>query len=99
MGTLLQNLEPGVVKKRHTLGKVDDSDIGILDLGRYLALDRSRGACVGMDALRPHAILICGKRGYGKSYTMGTIIEELMMLPQSIRSNIASLVIDTMGIF
>ncbi len=50
-----------------------------------------------MDALRSHAILVCGKRGYGKSYTMGVLIEELASLPQEI--NIASLVIDTMGIF
>jgi len=50
-----------------------------------------------MDALRPHAILICGKRGYGKSYTMGLIIEELAALSPEV--NIAALVIDTMGIF
>lgn len=55
------------------------------------------GSKVQMDALRPHAILICGKRGYGKSYTMGIIIEELALLPPNI--NIATLVIDTMGIF
>jgi hypothetical protein len=47
--------------------------------------------------LRPHVILICGKCGYRKSYTMGTLIEELAMLPSNI--NIATLVIDTMRIF
>ena len=88
----------GVALKQYVIGRRDtDTDLGTLDVGRYLALDRSMGSHVQMDALRPHAILICGKRGYGKSYTMGTLIEELAMLPSNI--NIATLVIDTMGIF
>jgi DNA helicase HerA-like ATPase len=88
----------GVTLKQYVIGRRDtDTDQGTLNIGRYLALDRSMGSHVQMDALRPHAILICGKRGYGKSYTMGTIIEELATLPSDI--NIATLVIDTMGIF
>ena len=88
----------GVTHKQYVIGRRDtDTDIGTLDVGRYLALDKSMGSKVQMDALRPHAILICGKRGYGKSYTMGTMIEELASLPGII--NIAALVIDTMGIF
>nr|WP_231583007.1 DUF87 domain-containing protein [Methanosarcina sp. MTP4] len=42
---------------------------------------------------------MCGKRGYGKSYTMGCILEELALLPPALAKNLASLVIDTMGIF
>lgn len=88
----------GVTPKQYVIGRRDtDSHLGTLNVGRYLALDRSMGSHVQMDALRPHAILICGKRGYGKSYTMGTLIEELALLPSTI--NIATLVIDTMGIF
>jgi len=88
----------GVTLKQYVIGRNDtDIDLGTLNVGKYLALDRSMGSHVQMDALRPHAILICGKRGYGKSYTMGTLIEELAMLPSNI--NIATLVIDTMGIF
>ncbi|MCX9027213.1 MAG: ATP-binding protein [Candidatus Methanoperedens sp.] len=88
----------GVTHKQYVIGRRDkDTDTGTLDVGRYLALDKSMGSKVQMDALRPHAILICGKRGYGKSYTMGTLIEELASLPGNI--NIAALVIDTMGIF
>ena len=88
----------GVTLKQYVIGRRDtETDIGTLNVGRYLALDRSMGSKVQMDALRPHAILICGKRGYGKSYTMGTLIEELASLPWNI--NIATLVIDTMGIF
>ncbi|NPE27444.1 ATP-binding protein [Methanococcoides sp. SA1] len=92
-------ISAGVVKKQYILGRRDDTEEGVLNIGRYLALDRSSGSHVAIDALKPHAILICGKRGYGKSYTMGTLIEEMSLLPQEIKKNIAALVIDTMGIF
>lgn len=90
----------GITLKQYVLGRRDtDSRAGTLNIGRYLALDRSLGADVFIDALRPHVILICGKRGYGKSYTMGTMIEELASLSPEIKTNIAALVIDTMGVF
>ena len=90
----------GITLKQYVLGRRDtEAHTGILKIGRYLALDKSLGADVCIDALRPHAILICGKRGYGKSYTMGTIIEELSLLSPEVKMNIASLVIDTMGVF
>lgn len=81
------------------LGNEDNLGRGLLSIGNYLALDHSRGAAVYLDALKPHAVLICGKRGYGKSYTMGCILEEFALLNPEIRKRLASLVIDTMGIF
>ncbi len=90
----------GVTLKQYVLGRRDtDTMTGTLNMGRYLALDRSLGSDVHIDALRPHVILICGKRGYGKSYTMGTIIEELASLSPEVKKNIAAIVIDTMGVF
>ncbi|MCD1295449.1 nucleotidyltransferase [Methanocella sp. CWC-04] len=85
--------------KRYLLGRRDGGSDGLLFLGRYLALDGSSGSPVFLDVLKPHAILICGKRGYGKSYTMGTIIEEFARLPAGIRNNFSVIVVDTMGIF
>lgn len=38
-----------------------------------------------LDFLRPHVILICGKRGSGKSYTGGVIAEEIASLPEKFR--------------
>jgi len=52
-----------------------------------------------MDLLRPHVILISGKRGTGKSYAAGVIMEEIASLPDEFRNNIAVVMIDTMGIF
>lgn len=52
-----------------------------------------------MDFLRPHVILICGKRGSGKSYTGGVIAEEIASLPAKFRKNLTVVMIDTMGIY
>jgi len=52
-----------------------------------------------MDVVRSHVILVAGKRGSGKSYTIGVIAEELSNLPKEIKQNIASLIFDTMGIY
>lgn len=52
-----------------------------------------------MDIARSHVVLIAGKRGSGKSYSLGVIAEELASLPEETGQNIATLIFDTMGIF
>lgn len=52
-----------------------------------------------MDIARSHVILISGKRGSGKSYTIGTIAEALSDLKKEESQNISPLIFDTMGIF
>jgi len=52
-----------------------------------------------LDVLRPHVITLCGKRGEGKSYSLGIIAEEFTKLPEKIRRNLCILIIDTQGIF
>lgn len=47
-----------------------------------------------MDDSRSRAVLVCGKRGSGKSYTMGVIVEELLEA-----GNTLVVVIDPMGIY
>ncbi len=59
----------------------------------------SLGNQILLDALRPHVVLIAGKRGSGKSYTMGVIAEGLASLQNEVAKNITSLIIDTMGIY
>lgn len=63
-------------------------------LGRYRALDGSPGAPLSLDLDGPHAVLVVGKRGYGKSYTLGVIAEELART-----AGIAPVVVDPMGVF
>jgi hypothetical protein len=61
-------------------------------LGRYRARDGSAGAPVGLDLDRPHAALVVGKRGYGKSYTLGVLAEAAARA-----RGVAPVVVDPMG--
>jgi len=63
--------------------------------GRDLESDRN----VFFDLAKPHVCLVTGKRGSGKSYTQSNIIEGIATLPEEVRSGIAVIVLDTMGIF
>ena len=75
-------------------GEADDDGLPKLHLGAYRALDGSHGADLYLDLDGPHSILVVGKRGYGKSYTLGVIAEGL-----SRTSGVAPTVIDPMGVF
>lgn len=63
-------------------------------LGRYRARDGSDGAPVGIDLSGPHAVAVVGKRGSGKSHTLGVLAEELAEI-----QGIAPVVADPMGAF
>ena len=64
-------------------------------MGNYTSLSNP----IYMDVARSHVILIAGKRGSGKSYTIGTIAEALADLGREESGNISPLIFDTMGIF
>jgi len=64
-------------------------------MGNYTSLSNP----IYMDIARSHVVLISGKRGSGKSYTIGTMAEALSDLKKEESGNIASLIFDTMGIF
>jgi DNA helicase HerA-like ATPase len=68
---------------------------GYVKMGNYNSLSNK----IWLDVARNHVILISGKRGSGKSYTLSAIAEELSALPDEISKNIASIIFDTMGIF
>ena len=68
---------------------------GYVRMGQYTSLSNK----ILMDVARSHVVLVAGKRGSGKSYTLGVIAEELSNLPKAINQNIASLIFDTMGIY
>ncbi len=68
---------------------------GYVRMGQYTSLSNR----ILMDVARSHVILVAGKRGSGKSYTLGVIAEELASLPKEASENIASIIFDTMGIY
>ena len=68
---------------------------GYVKMGQHTSLSNK----ILMDVARSHVILVAGKRGSGKSYTLGVLTEELANLPKGINENIASLIFDTMGIY
>jgi len=88
-----------VSEKQYVLGRREKTGGGVLNIGRYYALDGSLGAPVYLDALRPHVIFICGKRGYGKSYTIGVFLEEIASLEDDVKQNLGVVVLDTLGIY
>ncbi len=57
------------------------------------------GRKIFMDIAEPHVILVCGKRGGGKSYSMSVVIEEFARQMAEVRSRVSVITIDTVGIF
>ena len=68
---------------------------GFVRMGQYTSLSNQ----IKMDIARSHVILVAGKRGSGKLYTLGVIAEELANLPDGINKNVAPIIFDTMGIY
>lgn len=62
----------------------------MLNIGKDLKSDEF----TYLDASRSRAVLVCGKRGSGKSYTLGVIVEELLDA-----GNTLVIIIDPMGIY
>ncbi|MBU2612482.1 MAG: ATP-binding protein [Nanoarchaeota archaeon] len=68
---------------------------GYVKMGQYTSLSNK----IYLDVARSHVVLVAGKRGSGKSYTLGVLTEEISSLPKEVSQNIASLIFDTMGIY
>lgn len=79
------------------LGKKGLAYIGksYVNMGNYTSLSNS----IYMDISRSHVMLVAGKRGSGKSYTLGVIAEAISEMQNEQDLNISSLIFDTMGIF
>jgi hypothetical protein len=75
---------------------------GTIFLGKnYVQFDTTVSLAnpIHLDVSGPHVILVSGKRGSGKSYTLGVIAEGMVDLPEEIAKNLSILIFDTMGIF
>jgi hypothetical protein len=75
---------------------------GCCYLGKIVSYPADRyeeSGAVYLDISSPHCMLVVGKRGTGKSYTLGVIAEGFGMLDEEVRKKIAVLVLDTMSVF
>ncbi|PIN91989.1 hypothetical protein COU55_02920 [Candidatus Pacearchaeota archaeon CG10_big_fil_rev_8_21_14_0_10_31_59] len=77
-------------------------DKGLIYIGKHwvkMGQVTSLSNPVYLDVARSHVVLIAGKRGSGKSYTLGVIAEGITDLPEEVSKNIAPIIFDTMGIY
>jgi uncharacterized protein len=77
-------------------------DKGAIFLGKqYVKMGQTTSLSneVLMDMVRSHVVYICGKRGSGKSYTMGVIAEGMASLPPEVKNKLSIILLDTMGIY
>lgn len=54
---------------------------------------------VYLDVATSHVVFVCGKRGGGKSHSLGVIAEGIVELPSEISDNLSVIIFDTMGVF
>ncbi|MEM4263297.1 MAG: ATP-binding protein [Candidatus Woesearchaeota archaeon] len=54
---------------------------------------------VYLDLNQAHVVFVTGKRGSGKSYSLGVIAEGIATLPEELRDRFSVLLLDTMGIY
>lgn len=64
-------------------------------MGRTTSLSNN----IYMDVSKAHVVFVCGKRGSGKSYTLGAIAEAATTMPKSVSQNLSFILLDTMGIY
>ena len=75
---------------------------GLVLLGKsYVKMGRETSLVnpLWIDIAKPHTVLICGKRGSGKSYSLAVLAEGIMDLADEIKDNLSIIILDTMGIF
>jgi hypothetical protein len=84
-------------KDRERLGKRGTVFVGkqYVRMGQTTSLSNE----VFLDVANAHVVLVVGKRGSGKSYSMGVIAEGVADLPEEVKNNISVILLDTMGIY
>lgn len=96
--TMVYEIVAGIfAKQKEKLGLT-----GTILLGKnYVQFDStvSLSNPIYLDVTGPHVILVSGKRGSGKSYTLSVITEGMVDLSSNVSENLSALIFDTMGIF
>jgi len=84
-----------IIIGRNKSDKEKFGDKGLLYLGKgYVTMGNytSLSNLIWLDVVRSHVILVAGKRGSGKSYSIGIIAEEISDLDEEVKKNIAPLI-------
>ncbi len=100
--TIIKDMAYNIIVGRNEADKKKFGDKGVIFLGKsYVKMGRTTSLSNRMflDVVRSHVILVCGKRGSGKSFSLGVISEGICGLPEEVAQNIAVIIFDTMGIF
>lgn len=66
-----------------------------IKMGQAISLSNK----VYLDVSKSHVVFVVGKRGSGKSYSLGVIAEGIYDLPDEVKKNLAVVMLDTMGIY
>ena len=84
-------------EERKKLGTLGTVLLGkhYVQMGQTTALAQN----IYLDLNKAHVLFVCGKRGSGKSYSLGVIAEGIAKLPEEHRSRLAVVLLDTMGIY
>ncbi len=91
-----------IIIGRNKVDKEEFGKEGTILIGRHyvkMGETTSLSSNIYMDVARSHVVFVCGKRGSGKSYTMGVIAEGISELPGQLAENLAVVIFDTMGIY
>jgi len=100
MEELVKSYPTVIGRKREDLEKFGKKVAGYI--GKHIVgtgEDAHLTTKVFFDFLKVHVVLICGKRGTGKSYSNGVILEEFSKLPAEYRNKMSFVVIDPVGIY
>lgn len=75
---------------------------GLVNIGRsFVKMGQTTSLAnnVFLDVAKAHVVLVSGKRGSGKSYSLSVIAEEIALMPDEVNENLSMIMFDTMGIF
>jgi uncharacterized protein len=97
---LLKIYETVVGRNKEDMEKFGTKGVGYI--GKHIVgtgEDAHLTTKVLIDLMRPHVILVSGKRGSGKSYSASVLLEEFCLLSEEYKKNLAFVVVDPMGIY
>jgi len=90
-----------ILGRNETDKKKYGSDATILLGKHYVTMGKEKSLAnpILLDVNRPHVILVDGKRGSGKSYSLGVMAEGIANLPKEVAQHLSVILFDTMGIY